>query len=105
MNYKTPPKSRLVKLLRALKQDISDNRRASNDPDDNKPGTCVTVGASLDGTWDFQTGDNAFAGCAYHHHYWGVVSLYRDSNCEKLAAELVEEIEEAMILNSQFDVR
>lgn len=88
------------KLLRELKGQIGDDYRASDDPDDNLPGMQVTIGAtpSDDGylNWDYQTGDNSYSGGAYLHHNWGVVSLYRKSNCRELAKEAVQQIADSI---------
>lgn len=88
----------VTRLLRALKADIGDEYRASEDED--RPGMCVTIGATPqeDGSlsWSYQTGNNSYTGGAYGHPHWGVVSLYRRSNCEELAHEAVEEIADAI---------
>ena len=90
----------LTALLKELKHGIGDDYRASDDPDDNTPGMCVTVGATPqdDGSlsWHYQTGDNSYSGGAYGHHHWGVISLYRKSNCVELARECVEQIAESI---------
>lgn len=92
--------NQVCRLLKALKPDISDDYRATDDPDDNTPGMCVTVGATLqsDGVlvWNYQTGDNSFTGGAYGHSNWGVGYLYRRSNCKEVAAEIVEQIAEGI---------
>ncbi len=79
-----------------MKPDIADDYRCSDDPSDNTPGMCVTVGATpqADGvlSWSYQTGDNSFTGGAYGHPYWGVVSLYRRSNSGELAHDAAEQI-------------
>lgn len=87
-------------LLKSLKQDIGDEYRATDDPDDNTPGMQVTIGATpqSDGvlSWAYQTGDNSYSGGAYSHHNWGVIYLYRRSNCAELAKQAVEEIAESI---------
>lgn len=87
-------------LLKSLKPQIGNDYRASDDPDDNTPGMCVTVGATPqdDGSlsWHYQTGDNSYSGGAYGHHNWGVVSLYRRSNCKELAHDCVDQIAESI---------
>lgn len=104
MNSKSRPteaqfsalESDLVKLFRSLIPDIDDDYRASEDPDDDTPGMQVTVGATPDESgdlsWSYQTGDNSFTGGAYSHPYWGVVSLYRESDAAEVAKECVEQI-------------
>ncbi len=90
----------VVRLLKALKPDICDDYRASDDPSDNTPGMCVTIGASpqSDGvlSWSYQTGDNSFTGGAYSHSFWGVGYLYRRSNCKEVASDIVNEIAESI---------
>lgn len=85
-------------LLKSLKPDIGDEYRACED--DDCPGMCVTIGVTPqpDGylQWSFQTGDNSFTGGAYGHHHWGVVYLYRRSNCKALAHDCVNEIADSI---------
>jgi len=87
-------------LLKELKGQIGDEYRATDDPDDDIPGMQVTIGATPneDGSlsWHYQTGDNSYSGGAYGHHNWGVVSLYRRSNCAQLAKEAVEQIADSI---------
>lgn len=89
-------------LLKSLKPDIGDEYRACED--DDCPGMQVTIGATpqSDGvlSWNYQTGDNSYSGGAYGHANWGVIYLYRRSNCAELAHNAVEEIAES-IANSQ----
>lgn len=94
--YKLPRIGEIARLLRSLKPEIEDEYRATDAPDDITPGMCVTIGASPDGTWSYQTGDNSYTGGAYGHKYWGVTYLYRRSNCQELAREVVDEIAEGM---------
>lgn len=86
-------------LLVALKQDIDDNYRASDDPEDDTPGMCVTIGftpatTDNDASWSYQTGDNSYTGGAYGHPHWAVLSLYRRSNCRELAKDAADQIAE-----------
>lgn len=88
-------------LLKSLKPDIADEYRASEDSDDDTPGMQITIGFTpatedSDESWSYQTGDNSFTGGAYGHHFWGVVSLYRRSNCRELANQIAEEILDAI---------
>lgn len=87
-------------LLKALKREIGDDYRASDDPHDNTPGMQVTIGATVndDGSlsWDYQTGDNSYSGGAYCHKNWGVIYLYRRSNCHELAHDAVNEIADSI---------
>ncbi len=86
-----PTIEELYAVCRAVKQDISDEYRAFED--DDIPGIQLTVGCdpSTSG-WSYQTGDNSFTGGAYGYPYWGVVGVYRSSNCRELARDLIEQI-------------
>lgn len=91
----------ITKLLKSLKGDIGDDYRACED--DECPGMCVTIGATPDEetgelAWSYQTGDNSYTGGAYSHHHWGVIYLYRRSNCAELAAQAVSEIADSIAL-------
>lgn len=90
----------ITRLLIALKPDIADDYRATDDPDDNTPGMCVTIGATPDDdgslSWSYQTGDNSYTGGAYGHAHWGVIYLGRRSNSRALAHDAVEEIAESI---------
>ena len=91
-------------LLIELKKQIDDEYRCSDDPEDTIPGMCVTIGSAhaisevtgkklkRTGAWSWQTGDNSYTGGAYGFPYWGVVSLYRDSNCRDLARDCMDQI-------------
>lgn len=95
----------VTRLLKALKPDIADDYRATDDPGDNTPGMQVTIGAKPleDGTldWSYQTGDNSYSGGAYGYPHWGVIYLYRRSNCHELATDAVNEIADSI---AQLDV-
>lgn len=92
---KLPPRGEIIRLLVSLKREIADDYRASDDPDDKNPGMQVTIGANEDGQWNYQTGDNSYTGGAYGLPYWGVISLYRRSNCRELANDAIEQIADA----------
>lgn len=78
-------------LIRAVKHDISDEYRAFED--DDVPGIQLTIGTNSDlSDWSFQTGDNSYIGGAYHYPYWGVIGVYRNSNCRDLAREIIDQI-------------
>lgn len=86
-----------TKLFKALKSDICDDYRASDDPGDTMPGMQVTIGftpANEDkaASWSYQTGDNSYSGGAYSHPHWAVVSLYRRSNSRELAEDCASQI-------------
>jgi hypothetical protein len=87
-----------TRLLINLKQSIADEYRASDE--DTLPGMQVTfgLGEDQDGelAWSYQTGDNSFTGGAYGFSAWGVVSLYRRSNCLELAEAAFDEASEAL---------
>ncbi len=83
----------VYRLLVSLKSDICDDYRASDDPDDSTPGMSVTVSSDENlSHWNYQTGDNSYSGGCYGDHFWGVISLYRRSNCRELAKQAVDEI-------------
>ena len=96
---KLPTIAEIAKLLRALKPEISDEYRCTDDPDDTLPGMLVTIGASPDGTWHYQTGDNSYSGGAYSHAYWGLVYLHRRTNSRDAAKGAIDEIAEGMASN------
>jgi hypothetical protein len=86
-----------TRLFKALKADIDDDYRASDDPEDNQPGMCVTIGFTpaeedSNASWSYQTGDNSFTGGAYSHPHWAVVSLHRRSNSRALAEDCASQI-------------
>ncbi len=87
---------KVYQLLRVLKKDIGDEYRASEW--DTVPSMQVTIGATPkeDGSlsWNYQTGNNSYSGGAYGHPHWGVISLYRRSNCAELAKDCVDQIAE-----------
>lgn len=92
-----PKQNEIRKLLVALKADICDDYRCSDDPDDTTPGMVVTIGWTPEtGGWSYQTGDNSFTGGAYGHPVWAVVYLYRRSNCAELANEALNELAESV---------
>lgn len=87
-----------TELFIALKQDIGDEYRVSNDPDDTTPGMSVTIGCDTEtGRWSYQTGDNSYSGGAYGFAIWCVVSLYRRSNSRELAKDCLEQIMEQAV--------
>lgn len=90
---KLPSVREIASLLVELKKYIGDDYRASEE--DTTPSMCVTIGANENGEWSYQTGDNSFTGNAYGKPFWGVVSLYRNSNCRELAKDAIAQIDEA----------
>jgi len=97
---KVKPKFPLIKEIRALlislKSDICDDYRASDDPDDNTPAICVTIGANEKGEWDYQTGDNSYTGGAYGFPHWAVITLERRSNSTELARDVINQLADLM---------
>jgi len=81
-------------LLIELKAFMHDDYRAEGCEDDSTPSMDVTIGASDDGTWGYQTGDNSFTGSAYGHPHWAVLFLTRRSNCTELARDAISQISE-----------
>jgi hypothetical protein len=96
MKAKLPTITAIASLLKQLKPTISDEYRCTDDPDDNTPGMLVTIGASPDGSWHYQTGDNSYSGGAYCHKYWGLVYLHRRTNSREAARQAIDEIAEIM---------
>jgi len=89
--------SEIASLLKSLKSQINDDFRASDDPEDNTPGMCVTVSTNDEmSLWNYQTGDNSYSGGCYGDPHWSVIYLYRRSNCVELATEAVNELAEAV---------
>jgi hypothetical protein len=90
-----PKIQELARLLVALKANIGDEYRCTDDQDDDTPGMIVTIGwTPKTGEWNYQTGDNSFTGAAYGHRIWAVIYLYRDSNCRDLARDAQDELAE-----------
>lgn len=86
-------------LLKELKGHIGDDYRATDDPDDNTPGMCVTIGFTpesedKDMSWSYQTGDNSYSGGAYSHAHWAVIYLYRRSKSRELATDAASQLGE-----------
>lgn len=84
--YKLPTIAALASLVRAIKADIADDYRASEE--DTVPGICLTIGWNVTGEWSYQTGDNSFTGGAYGYPHWAVVSVYRTSDSRALSREI-----------------
>lgn len=91
---KLPPVAELVQLIKWLKKDIKDDYRATDDPDDDKPGMCVTIGWTPSGSWSYQTGDNSFTGGAYGHPHWAVVYIDRKSNSREVVRDIHDQLME-----------
>lgn len=94
---RVPSTTEISALLKSLKNSIGDEYRASDDPEDDKPGMQVTIGANESGGWNYQIGDNSFSGGAYGYSFWSVVSLYRNSNCKELAKTIQDDLIEVQV--------
>lgn len=86
----------IARLIVALKKEIHDDYRATDDPDDNTPGMCVTFGTNDGVEWSYQTGDNSYTGSCYGKRHWGVVYIHRRSNSKEVAKDAVDQMAEAM---------
>lgn len=89
------------RLVTSLIDDIQDDYRASDDPDDDTPGMQLTIGYSVEtedknASWHYQTGDNSYTGGAYGHTHWAVVSLYRDTPPEDVVDEIIDQLSEVI---------
>jgi hypothetical protein len=96
-----PTLEEVYSLLRDLKPTIGDDYRASEDPEDDKPGMCVTVGSDGE-SWSYQTGDNSFTGGAYGFSCWGVGYLYRNSNCREVARHIIDELADSLFQEEEY---
>lgn len=60
-----------------------------------KEGLDLTVGFNPSSKeWDYQTGDNSFAGACYHYPVWGVTTIFPRSRSKDLAKEVVNQIKD-----------
>ena len=83
----------LYEIVKCVKKSISDEYRAYEE--DEEPGILLTVGYDPEkDDWSYQTGDNSFMGAAYHYPHWGVVGVYKNSNCREVAKEAINQIKE-----------
>ena len=80
----------MVRLVTALIPAIGDEYRAYRPEfdDDGTPSMLLTIGADASG-WSYQTGDNSYTGGAYGFADWSSVALYRDSDPESVADEII----------------
>ena len=93
MSAKLPTVTELSGLVKAVKRTIRDEYRAWED--DDQPGIQLTIGWSDEsGEWSYQTGDNSYAGGAYHYPHWAVVGVYRRSNSTELARDIRDQLHE-----------
>ena len=83
----------VIEVLGALLPTIEDDYRATDDPDDDQPGIMVTFATDADcGAVLWQSGENSYSGACYSLPYWGVVSLYRDSDVADVARDAVDQM-------------
>lgn len=82
---KWPSKSDIAQTLQACKQNISKGETLD-----------VTIGANgLDPEkCGYQTGDNSYTGAAYHWPHWAVCTLQLRSNCEELATDMLDQLDD-----------
>lgn len=85
----------LTALLKELQKYIDNDYRASEDDDMPSMQITIALDDNLD-RWTYQTGDTSYMGNCYHYPYWGVSTLTKDSNCTRLANELVESVAEVI---------
>lgn len=91
--FRQEVRSDLVRLLKNLKKEIGDEYRASEE--DTLPSMEITIASNEDlSDWTYQTGDNSYTGSCYHYPHWGVGVLYRRSDTEALANELLDNLSE-----------
>lgn len=84
----------LAHLIKHVKADISDDCLAFEE--DEKPGIQLTIGFNpKNGDWSYQTGDTQYTGGAYGLPEWATVGVYRNSNCRKLAKDIIEQLQSA----------
>jgi hypothetical protein len=90
------------RLAASLIPEIGDDYRATDDPGDDVPGMCLTIGFTpadkdKDASWHYQTGDNSYSGGAYFHANWAVVYLYRDSVPSEMANDIADQLGECCL--------
>ncbi len=74
---------------------IEDDFRATEQ--DSQPSIQLTVGVDSEGDYfGHQTGDNCFTGPTYGAPVWGVIGVYRDSDTQDLAEDLMSQIEDQL---------
>ena len=77
----------LQRALTSIKRDICDDYIQD---DDDSPSIQVTLACDETG-YALQTGDNSYSGSAYHYKHWGVSSVYKNSNCDAIARDLIDQ--------------
>ena len=64
-----------------------------------KEGLDLTVGFNPKSKeWDYQTGDNSYAGACYHYPIWGVTTIFPRSKSKDLAKDVVDQIRDQAAL-------
>lgn len=94
--FRLPSVAALSALVRAIKPQIADDYRASDDSEDNTPAIELTVGANKEGSWNYQTGDNSFTGGAYSFPVWAVVTVTRRCDSREVAREIRDQLAEGL---------
>ena len=85
----------LIALLGRIQKTISDEYRATEDPNDDTPAIQVTIATNDEcSTLSYQTGDNSYTGDCYHYPHWGVGSISRDDEPETVADDLLADLGE-----------
>jgi len=80
----------LQALLEALIPTISDDFRCDDHADE--PCMGITISTTDGNNWNYQTGDNSFTGACYGDRHWSTGCLSRETDCEDLARELVDQL-------------
>ena len=97
MNH--PLHSEIRLLVRDIQLCITPEYRADECSDE--PSILLTVGVSRDDSgrysFGYQTGDNSFNGEAYFHPAWGVATVASDCNPDRVAADILDQVEEALV--------
>jgi hypothetical protein len=88
MKIKKPSIRELQRYLTSLKGEIQDDY--IQDDGDTSPSMQITLACGPDG-YGLQTGDNSYTGNAYRFPFWGIGSLYRNTDCTALARELIDQ--------------
>jgi hypothetical protein len=88
---KYPSIKSIAAIVKCLKKYIDDD---CIQEDDDLPSIGITIGYSIDGSWDYQSGDNSYSGGAYFHKYWGVATIYRRSNSRDVAKDIINQLGE-----------
>ena len=83
-------KAELIDVIVDVQQQIQDDYRAFEE--DEEPGIQLTIGVNDSGDWNYQTGDNSFTGNAYGYPDWGVVGVYRDSDPDEIAEDILSQL-------------